>query len=139
MGDFLEFFGKKSMQGLQTWLFVKKEDLFNIKDCIFTNLISNYFTQQHLRHKHSLFCKPALILPTKLAIRKPPFKRNPYLRDKIGLTDFSLKSRFHCICLIFFVAERKKIKLLLKTPLTENENAFAHHIVKEWYVNSSSC
>ena len=33
----------------------------------------------------------------KLTIRKTPFKRNPYLRDKIGLTDFSLKSRFYCI------------------------------------------
>ena len=30
-------------------------------------------------------------------MRKTPFKRNPYLRDKVGLTDFSLKSRFHCI------------------------------------------
>ena len=30
-------------------------------------------------------------------MRKPPFKRNPYLREKIGLTDFSLKSRFYCI------------------------------------------
>ena len=42
------------------------------------------------------FCKSALILATKFAMRKPPFKRNPYLRDKIRLTDFSLKSRFYC-------------------------------------------
>ena len=43
------------------------------------------------------FCRSYLILAIKLELRKPPFKRNPYLREKFGLTDFSLKSRFHCI------------------------------------------
>ena len=78
-----------------------------MKYCILTNLISKYFTQQHLRHKNC-FCKPALILATKLAIRKPPFKRNPYLREIFGLTDFSLKSRFYCTLLL-----RKKLTLIV--------------------------
>ena len=29
-------------------------------------------------------------------MRKTPFKRNPYLRDKFRLTDFTLQSRFYC-------------------------------------------
>ena len=44
----------------------------------------------------------------KLARRKTPFEGNPYLRDKIELTDFSLKSRFHCT------------KNVLKTLLLKN-------------------
>ena len=42
------------------------------------------------------FCRSDLILVIKLEMRKPPFKRNPYFREKFGLTDFSLKSRFYC-------------------------------------------
>ena len=63
----------------------------------FYHFSPNYFTQQHLRDKTLTFRKPALILATKLAMRKTPCKRNPYSRDKIGLTDFSLKSRFCCL------------------------------------------
>ena len=44
----------------------------------------------------STFYMSASIFPTKWALRNPPFKRNPYLRDRIELTNFSLKSRFYC-------------------------------------------
>ena len=46
------------------------------------------------------FCRSCLILAVKLEMRKNPFKRNPYLRDKTELTNFSLKSRFHCTILM---------------------------------------
>ena len=42
------------------------------------------------------FCRSYLILAIKLEMRKTPFKRNPYLREKFGLSDFSLKSRLYC-------------------------------------------
>ena len=48
------------------------------------------------------FCRSDLILVIKLEMRKPPFKRNPYLREKFGLTVFSLKSRFYCTYLQSF-------------------------------------
>ena len=43
------------------------------------------------------FCKSASILAIKSAIRKTPFKRNPYLWDKFGLTDFLLNRGFTVI------------------------------------------
>ena len=104
LGIFWSFLVSTPCRYCKLCCFVKRIFLFNVNYCIFTNLISKYFTQQHLGLKILTFCKSALILAIKLAMRKPPFKRNPYLRDKFGLADFSLKSRFHCT---FKVESRK--------------------------------
>ena len=62
----------------------------------------SYILQKVLRCRKILpFCKSYLILAIKLELRKPPFKRNPYLREKFGLTDFSLKSRFYCTLYLY--------------------------------------
>ena len=84
------------MQRLETLLFGKKEDFltWNIA-FLWIWFPSISFNTSCI--KTLTFFKPALILAIKLAMSKPPFKRNPYLRDKIGLTDFPLKSRFYCI------------------------------------------
>ena len=58
------------MERLQTLFF---KDFFDVKCCIFTNLLSKYyFTQQHLRQKNSPFLQVLLNFGDKIRIQEKP-------------------------------------------------------------------
>ena len=96
--NFLQFLIKTPcMHRLQTLLFSKKEYFLMWNIAFLPIWFPSILPSNTLGIKTLTFGKSALILDINLVMGKPPFKRNPYLRDKFGLTDFSLKSRFYCI------------------------------------------
>ena len=84
------------MQRLQTLLFCKKET-FLMWNIAFLPIWFPSISPSNTSLRKTLpFCRSDLILVIKLEMRKPPFKRNPYLREKLRLTDISLRSRYYC-------------------------------------------
>ena len=55
------------------------------------------------------FCKLALILVSKMAMRNPPFKRNPYLKTKSGWRIFLLNRGF-TVYTIYILNKRRLLK-----------------------------
>ena len=108
------------MHRLQTLLFSKKE-YFLMWNIAFLPIWFPSISPSNTSLRKTLpFCRSDLILVIKLEMRKPPFKRNPYLREKFGLTGriFLLNRGFTVFALFGFALSNQLPNLYPKLRQT---------------------